>query len=89
MRISREKKKLKAVLVSSRSGEHPVEEVSYDSGDFKMKIKRSYEGQGDWVYDYDGALSTSRGLRGSVTITEVGGQGRSSTGSFQAVRMRR
>ena len=86
LKIERESRKLKAALISPRSGEYPAESISYDSGDFTMRIRRSYEGQEhDFIYDYKGTLSLKDGLRGTVAVSEDGGS-RSGAGTFSATR---
>lgn len=86
LRIDRKGKDLSAKLVSPRSGEYPAESISYDAGDFRMRVRRSYEGQEhDFVYDYSGTLSIEEGLRGTVSVTEDGGD-REGSGTFEAER---
>lgn len=84
--IDREDGVLSAKLISPRSGEYPAESISYDAGEFKMRVRRSYEQQKfDFVYDYSGTLSTEEGLRGTIAVSEDGGE-RAGAGTFEATR---
>ncbi|MCB1099498.1 MAG: alpha/beta hydrolase [Verrucomicrobiae bacterium] len=86
LKIDREDGVLSAKLISARSGEYPVESIRYDAGEFSMRVRRSYEGQQfDFVYDYSGTLSTEEGLRGTVAVSEDGGD-RAGAGTFEAKR---
>ncbi|MGK0186139.1 MAG: acetyl esterase/lipase [Verrucomicrobiales bacterium] len=84
--IDRKDDVLSARLISPRSGEYPAETVTYDAGAFKMRVRRSYEEQEfDFVYDYSGTLSEANGLRGTVSVTEDGGD-RTGVGTFNATQ---
>ena len=86
LNIDRKDKVLSAKLISPRSGEYPAESISYDAGEFRMRVRRSYEGEKhDFLYDYVGTLSTTEGLRGTVAASEDGGT-RALSGTFQAER---
>ena len=86
LEIDREDGVLSAKLISARSGEYPVESIRYDAGEFNMRVRRSYEGQEfDFIYDYNGTLSTEEGLRGTVAVSEDGGA-RAGAGTFEAKR---
>ncbi|MDA0814221.1 MAG: prolyl oligopeptidase family serine peptidase [Verrucomicrobia bacterium] len=86
LEIDREDGVLSAKLISARSGEYQVESIRYDAGEFNMRVRRSYEGQEfDFIYDYNGTLSTEEGLRGTVAVSEDGGA-RAGAGTFEAKR---
>lgn len=68
LRIKEEEKKLKATLISPRSGEHEVRAVSFTDGVLRMEIEREINGS-NVTFVYEGKLDGKK-LSGTVGLKE-------------------
>ncbi len=68
LRIEEDGGKLKATLISPRSGEHEVKEVSFKDGALRMEIERDIQGT-TATFLYDGKLEGEK-LSGKWTVKE-------------------
>jgi hypothetical protein len=65
--------KIEGFLISPRSGEHPAESTSIEDQEFKMRVKREYNGN-PLILIYTGRLDAGS-LAGKVVIEGFEGQG--------------
>jgi hypothetical protein len=79
LRITENAGKLSAVLVSPRSGEHPVKSVSFDKNTFKMQIDREVDGT-PATFLYTGKLD-GQALSGDFSVK---GGDQNATGTWTA-----
>ena len=57
---------VKATLISPRSGEHPVESAALEKQDFKMRVKRNFNGT-EVTFVYTGRLENGA-LSGKAAV---------------------